>query len=201
MLFRSIASLSPAITEILFALRLQEQIVCTDELSDYPEEAQSIPRVINDNVYEYEADLVFLLSAAEDKLFKKLQGADFSVSHHSPRTINDIYEMIRSIGMIMQVEKEAAAVVLQMQQGLKDVKRKSTLLPSRQGVYIEGCPQPWVKEVAHIAGLERVARESDAEIIVSHNGRIIDAAFLERAGPRLVEGARYLYGWAFENLH
>jgi ABC-type Fe3+-hydroxamate transport system substrate-binding protein len=196
-----IASLSPAITEILFSLKLQEQIVCTDALSDYPEEAQSIARVINDNVYEHEADLVFTSTSAQDKLAQKLQGADFSVSHHNPQTINDIYEMVRNIGMILQVEKEAAAVVLQMQQGLKDVKRKSTLLPSRQGVYIEGCPQPWVKEIAHIAGLERVARESGAAIIVSNNGRIIDAAFLERAGPRLVEGARYLYGWAFENLH
>ncbi|PIR53675.1 hypothetical protein COU75_04935 [Candidatus Peregrinibacteria bacterium CG10_big_fil_rev_8_21_14_0_10_42_8] len=58
-----IAFLSPAITEILFALQLQNQLVCTDQFSDYPDEAQRIPHV-SDAIYEdirelydYDADV------------------------------------------------------------------------------------------------------------------------------------------------
>src|SRR3989344_5981350 len=40
-----IASLSPAATEILFALGIGKQIVCTDQFSNFPEEAKAIPHV------------------------------------------------------------------------------------------------------------------------------------------------------------
>lgn len=33
------------------------------------------------------------------------------------------------------------------------------------------------------------------------NIRVIDDSYLNRPGPRLVEGARHLYGWSFELLH
>ncbi len=37
-----IASLSPAVTEILFFLEKQDDIVCVDRFSNFPEEAKSI---------------------------------------------------------------------------------------------------------------------------------------------------------------
>lgn len=202
-----IASLSPAITEILFALELQDFIVCTDQYSDYPEDVKDIPHVQCDtsvdirDLYDHDVTVLFTLSVHQEGIAKQLTGREFGVSHHDPKTINDIYEMIRSIGMMMQVEPKSEAVVLAMQQGFKDIKRKSSLLSRRQKVYIEGCPEPWVMEVAHIAGLELTADATNADILVSKSGRIIDADFLKRPGPRLIEGARYLYGWAFENLH
>lgn len=40
-----IASLSPAATEILFALGLSKDIVCVDQFSNFPDEAVSWPHV------------------------------------------------------------------------------------------------------------------------------------------------------------
>jgi ABC-type hemin transport system substrate-binding protein len=202
-----IASLSPVITEILFAFDMQDQIVCTDKFSDYPEEAQSIAHVKDHTavdpreLYDHEVELVLTLSVAQEKVAEQLRARDFSVSHHDPRTIHDIYEMIHNLGMILQVEDKAKGLVLQMQQGFKDVKRKSGLLPRRLRVYIEGCSDSWVTEVAHIAGVELTLDKTSADFSVAAGGRIIDKAILQRPGPRLVDGARYLYGWAFENLH
>jgi iron complex transport system substrate-binding protein len=202
-----IASLSPAITEILFAFDVQDMIVCTDECSDFPEEAQSIAHVKDATavdpreLYDHEVELVFTLSKQQENAAEQLRARDFSVSHHDPHTINDIYEMIHNLGMMLQVEDKAKELVLQMQQGFKDVKRKSGLLPSRQRVYIEDCSDSWLTEVAHIAGVEVVLDESTADFSVAEGGRIIEKALLQRPGPRLVDGARYLYGWAFENLH
>ena len=37
--------------------------------------------------------------------------------------------------------------------------------------------------------------------VQSRNVRVIDDSLLNRPGPRLIEGAQHLYGWAFEMLH
>lgn len=251
-----IASLSPATTEILFKLELEEQIVCTDQFSNFPEEARDIPHVKDHmkvdpaELREYEADLIFTSTPVQQKLSELLKEHDFSVVHHDPRTINAIYEMIRNLGMMLQVEDRAEALVLEMQQGFKDVKRKAGLLPRRLKVYIEEWHDPpfasgnWVPEVAHIAGVEQYpipAGELSAEvtleqvqsfdpdlIVISWCGagalaekeilssreewdqlravqsdhiKVIDDSLLNRPGPRLIDGARHLYGWAFEQLH
>ncbi len=235
---------------------MHESLVCTDQFSNFPEEAKKIAHVkdhINVDpreLYDYEADLVFTSTVIQQKLAESLKNADFSVSHHDPRTINSIYEMIRNIGMILQVEEKAAALVLQMQQGFKDVKRKSGLLPKKLRVYIEEWHQPpfasgnWVPEVASVAGMQQFpvqvgelskevhldqVKDFDPDMIViswcgagstaekklltdregwselravkDDHVRIIDDSLLNRPGPRLVEGARHLYGWAFEMLH
>jgi len=197
-----IASLSPAITEILFALQLQDKLVCTDQFSDYPDDAQCIPHVpdsIYDDIrelYDYDVNIVFTSKVSEN-----LKRGEFSVSVHNPQSINEVYEMIRSIGMMMQCEDKSEALVLRMQQGFKDIKRKSSLLQKRLCVYIEHGDNPWIKEVAHIAGLEQVTGEDTADIVVAKGARNIDMSLLKRPGPRLVDGSRYLYGWAFEKLH
>jgi iron complex transport system substrate-binding protein len=251
-----IASLSPAITEILFAFQLQDLIVCTDQFSNFPEEARDIPHLKDhmdihpQKLLEFEADLIFTATVIQQKLADKLKAVDLSVVHQDPRTINAVYEMIRNLGVILQVEDKAAQLVLQMQQGFNDVQKKSGLLPRRLKVYIEEWHDPpfasgnWVPEVAHIAGVQQfpvvvgelspqvtldqvkafdpdmiviswcgAAALADKELLKQRKGwdklravqedhvRVIDDSLLNRPGPRLVEGARRLYGWAFELLH
>lgn len=159
-----IASLSPAITEILFAFELQDQIVCTDQFSNYPEAAQDIPHIKDHmnidpaELREYGADLVFTSTVIQEKLAKQLEAHDFSVMHQDPRTINGIYECIRNLGMVLDKDKEAEAVVVQMQQGFNDLKKKAALLPTQTKLYIEEWHEPpmasgnWVSEVARVAG-------------------------------------------------
>lgn len=251
-----IASLSPAVTEILFALELQDLIVCTDQFSNYPEAAKNIPHVkdhtkVNpQELYEYEVDLVFTSTVIQEKLAEQLKAQSFSVVHFDPRTLHGVYEMIRNIGMLLQCEEAAKELVLSMQQGFNDVKKKAALLPKKLKVYIEEWHNPpfasgnWVPEVARFAGVEQypvpagqlspeVTLEQvqawnpdfvvmswcgagalpDKEVLTEREGwsvlpaiqadavRVIDDSLLNRPGPRLVEGARRLYGWAFEMLH
>ena len=44
--------------------------------------------------------------------------------HHDPRTIHDIYEVMRSLGIMWQLEEKAEALVLQITQALNTVKQK-----------------------------------------------------------------------------
>jgi len=151
---------------------------------------------------------------------------------------------------MLHVESKAAALVLEMQQGFNDVKKKSGLLPRRLKVYIEEWHNPpfasgnWVPEVARVAGIDQFpieqgalspevtlaqVQEWDPDLIVlspcgaglhtekelitarpqwdalravqENHVRVIDDSLLNRPGPRLIEGARRLYGWAFEFQH
>ncbi len=171
-----IASLSPAATEILFALGLEKQIVCTDQFSNFPEEAKSLPHVRDmvkikpEDVSEFQPDIVLLGTSIQERLAEHLRAVGFSVVHDDPRTINDIYVWIRSLGAIFDSEKKAEELVRSMQEGFNDVKRKAAKLPRKPHIYIEEWPalpdssgghQPpfasgnWVPEVAKIAGCEQ----------------------------------------------
>ncbi|MDA1208659.1 MAG: ABC transporter substrate-binding protein [bacterium] len=187
-----IASLSPAVTEILFAFELEEQIVCTDQFSNYPESVKYLPHLKDhqnvdiSSLMEFEPELVITSTIIQEKLATQMKDRGLSVVHQDYRTINTLYEGIRELGLILSVEDMAEALVLRMQQGFKDVKRKSGLLPRRPRVYIEEWHQPpmasgnWVPEVTHIAGCEQfpisageLSREVTLEEVVAFDPDMI----------------------------
>ena len=161
-----VASLSPAVTEILFALGRQRRIVCTDQFSDFPEEAKHLPhlrdhqKISIEELLKQKPELVFTSTVIQEELSKKLKAADISCIHLDPRTVHAIYESIRQIGMLLSADKAAEKLVLSMQQGFNAVRKKSALFPSRPRVYVEEWHRPpmvsgnWVPEVVRTAGCE-----------------------------------------------
>ncbi|PIR49945.1 hypothetical protein COU79_02140 [Candidatus Peregrinibacteria bacterium CG10_big_fil_rev_8_21_14_0_10_54_7] len=171
-----VASLSPAVTEIFFSLGLQKRIVCTDQFSDFPEEAKHLPHLRGhqktsiEELLQQKPELVFTSTVIQEGLSKELKAADVSCIHLDPRTVHAIYESIRQIGMLLRADRAAEKLVLSMQQGFNAVKKKSALLPSRPRVYVEEWPafadaqsgrlRPpmvsgnWVPEVVRIAGCD-----------------------------------------------
>ena len=78
-----LASLSPAVTEILFALGKEGQIVCRDQFSDFPERAKEIPKlqghqkIDSEKLRSYKPDLVFTSTVIQQKLAESLREAGF----------------------------------------------------------------------------------------------------------------------------
>ncbi|OGJ56060.1 hypothetical protein A2706_01905 [Candidatus Peribacteria bacterium RIFCSPHIGHO2_01_FULL_51_35] len=251
-----IASLSPAAAEILFALGVQDQIVCVDQFSNFPEEAKALPHLKDhqqvriEDVQSFSPELVLTGTVVQERLAAELKKAGLAVVHQDPRTIHQIYESIRALGALLGCDKEAESVILTMQQGFNDVKKKAALLPRKTRVYIEEWHDPpfasgnWVPEIARLAGAQQFpvkdgelsravtlgeVQAFDPELIViswcgagqlapkelllkragwdqlkaiqDGHVRVINDSFLNRPGPRLVEGARRLYSWMFEQLH
>ena len=159
-----IASLSPAVTEILFALEQQKKIVCTDKFSDYPDAAKALPKIPEHQKIDPEAlrvftpELVFTSTLVQAKLAEHLKSSDFAVIHQDPRSIGDLYENIRAIGILLDCSPRAHALVETLQQGFNDTKRKSGLLSRKPRVYIEEWHNPpmvsgnWVPELIKLAG-------------------------------------------------
>ncbi len=162
--FMRIASLSPAVTEILFAMEQQKNIVCTDQYSDFPEGAKAISHLKDHQKIDIEAlrsftpEVVFTSTLVQEKLAKKLKEEHFGVIYQDPRSILEIYESIREIGTILGCEPRAHALVETMQQGFNDTKRKAGLMFRKPKVYVEEWHHPpmvsgnWVPDVVKIAG-------------------------------------------------
>ncbi len=283
-----IASLSPATTEILFALEQQKNIVCTDQFSDFPDSAQAIPhlkdhqKVDTEALRQFQPEVVFTSTLVQERLASELRSLKFGIIHQDPRSIPEIYESIRQIGIILGCEPRAHALIETMQQGFNDTKRKSGLFFRKPRVYIEEWHHPpmvsgnWVPEVVKIAGgipfgvesgkwkvesntaktdraparpvggsppsgeaimrnppsrevslteiqqfdpdlivlsicgagqmankelLTGRAGWSDLRAVKENHLFVIDDSLLNRPGPRLVEGARRIFSWAFQALH
>lgn len=171
-----IASLTPAVTEILCALGFSGQIVCTDEYSTVPGVTEDLPHLKgHQNVsvaelMQYNPEIVFTSTVIQEELAARLKAAGMACVHYDLRTIDTLYESMRHIGSLLDCDATAEELVLRLQQGLNSVKEKSKLLPSRPRLYVEEWPAVpgirtdgdglpmvsgnWVPEVVRIAGCE-----------------------------------------------
>ena len=166
-----IASLSPAATEILFALGVGKQIVCTDQFSNFPEEAKALPHVrdhVNVDLAElkqYNPEVIFTSTVIQLELATMMKATGLPSIHQDPRTLDAIYESIREIAMIVGREPQAKELIAQMQKGFQEVKKKAAAMRRRDApkvrLYVEEWHDPpfasgnWVPEIARIAGGEQ----------------------------------------------
>ncbi len=177
-----IASLSPAITEILFALGLEKHIVCTDKFSDFPEAAKDLPHLKDHQklsvaeLDEFKPEIVFTETLVQEKLSKILEDPAWKVIHLDPRNMFEIYDSIRTIGLLFEASAKATALIEKMRQELNDTKKKANLLPKKLKVYIEEWHNPpmvsgnWVPELVKLAGgipLPLKDREASREVTLA----------------------------------
>jgi len=104
---RRIVSLAPDITEILFALGLEKEVVGITQFSDYPEAAGNKPKVgsyINlslERILGLHPDLVIGTTNGNRKeAVNKLEKAGVPVYVTNPERFSDIFTMILNIGRI-----------------------------------------------------------------------------------------------------
>lgn len=137
-----VVSLAPSITEMLFSLGLDEQIVGVTEFCDYPLAAQSKPKVGYAN-YSVEAlvalrpELVmapkdFLRPDLQSKL-KQLKIPLFVLEAH---TVEDILLQIHTLGKMFEKVPAANELTQDMRQRLADIRRRVETPPARRVLYV-----------------------------------------------------------------
>ncbi len=137
-----IASLSPAVTEILFAIGADRHIVCIDHGSDFPQQTEDMPHVSAQNIdgmilARYKPETVFLCGFAQSAVADQLRKEQkFAVVHLDPRSLTDVYETIRQIGIITDCEERARALIEKMRSELSTVKRRSGVMSRRPKVCV-----------------------------------------------------------------
>lgn len=121
-----IVSHVPSITEILFALGLDEKVVGVSDYCDYPPEAKAKPSVGNyfdpsiEKIIELDPDLV-LTDGQSEGILKELDGLGTAYLVIDPKNIDHILRDIELLGKILGAEERARKVTGDMQNKIADI--------------------------------------------------------------------------------
>ncbi len=120
-----IISFGPNITEILFALGLEEKVVGVSDFCDYPEAAKSKAKVGNafspslEKIVELEPDLV--LTVEHEQLNAELEALGITFMILDPKDIDGILNNIELVGKITGTERNASDLVTEMRDSISRV--------------------------------------------------------------------------------
>ncbi|MGE7694834.1 helical backbone metal receptor [Lysinibacillus sp. NPDC094177] len=150
---KTIVSLQPSNTEILFALGVGDKIVGATEYDSYPEEAQKIERVSDtvkfnsERILALKPDVVIAYTTGGDdenlNALKGLEAAGIKVfAIQSAKSFDDVYGDIQQIATVMgikdkgdKLDKDIKAKIAEVQAKVKDVKEP-------KNIYLEISPKP-----------------------------------------------------------
>lgn len=132
-----VVSLSPASTEILFALEKGGAVVGVDEGSDYPADAQALPKLQEtdvDGIAALSPDVVFVSQSMSEDGVKALEDKGLCVVCAQAASYGDLYASIALTAQIMDVD--AAPLVQTIQQAVRDVAAQAAELDMQPTVYL-----------------------------------------------------------------
>ena len=125
---KTIVSLSPANTEILYALGAEDRIIAVSNYCNYPEDTgnkQKLPtgeQLNIETLVSLDPDVIFFskMDAMEDQV-KQLEDAGIKVVVTEANSLDETYEIIRIIGEAAGKGKEAGELVEKMRESLATV--------------------------------------------------------------------------------
>ena len=168
---RRIVSLAPNVTEILFSLGLDEEIVGVSTHCNYPEKAKSKPRVGSyisldfEKILSLKPDLVIATGAGNTKdMVERLAQWGFPTYVIFPRNLDGVLGSIGHLGKVVDQEEEATAIIQEMKKRKQRVIELTRGLP-RPRVFLEIGEAPIVTvgkgsfadDLIRLAGGENVA--------------------------------------------
>ncbi len=124
-----IVSLAPSITEIVFALGKGDLLKGATQFSDYPEEAETIPRVgsyVNLNLEKIVALKPDLCIAVKDgnprSVAKRLELLNIPVYAVDPRNLESVMETFLEVGGLINAPEKATMIVQKMRARITKVE-------------------------------------------------------------------------------
>ncbi len=128
-----IVSLSPHITEMLFAAGAGDRIVATVLFSDFPEAAKAIPIIGSHNAVAYESllasnpDLVIAWASGNgNEIIARLKSLGLTVYLDEPRKIEDIPRSLQRFGELVGREAETKIVAERFTETLNTLRSANT---------------------------------------------------------------------------
>ncbi len=128
---QNIISLSPGITELVYAAGGGDKLSAVVSYSDYPEQAKSIPRIGSydsldiERILALQPDLVIAWNSGNpEHQIKQLQSLGLKVYVSEPDDFSNIPETIRKFGHLMATEKKAENSARQFEKKFDELKKQ-----------------------------------------------------------------------------
>jgi iron complex transport system substrate-binding protein len=126
---RTIVSLTPAVTETLFAVGAGDRVVATDDSSDYPAEAKPLPDVVTfgtvdvEKIVSLSPDLVIAGGAGftSAEAIARLRDVKIPVLVVSTPSIDGIYKDIELVGTAVGAAGKAAEITTKMRADMQAI--------------------------------------------------------------------------------
>jgi iron complex transport system substrate-binding protein len=159
-----IVCLTEETTETLYLLGEQDRIVGISGYTVRPPEARQKPKVSAfttakfDKIIELEPDLVLTFSDLQADIAGELIKRGVNVLAFNQRSIQEILQMIQTLGRIVGVEMKARQLIGRLQDDLLAINRSAQRFAARPRVFFEEWYDPiisgirWVEELIEIAG-------------------------------------------------
>ncbi len=149
---KTIVSLQPSNTEILFALGVGDKVIGATEYDTYPEEAKDIERVSDSVTFNTERivalkpDVVIAYSTGNAETLDALKGLEdagvkvFAIK--SAASFEDVYGDIQQIAEVMGVKDKGEQLNESIKAKIADVQAKVKTVETPKNVYLEISPKP-----------------------------------------------------------
>lgn len=141
-----IISVSPAETESLFAIGLDQEIIGVSDYDDYPAAATTktkmggITKPNEEAIIAAKPDIVFSGISMEENVVNKLRELGITVFKVDPRSYDDVMANIELFGQITDHQAEAKQVVDHLKQTREEVRAAVAGLSEKKNVYLEFSP-------------------------------------------------------------
>lgn len=139
-----IVSLAPSVTEILYALQQEHRLVGVTRFSNYPPQAQKLPRVgsyVHLNVEQIAALQPDLCIAVKDgnpiTVVEQLQSIGLPVYAVNPLDLASVMDSIQAIGTLLDAEARAGSIIDDMHQRIARVKERVARAESRPTLFFQ----------------------------------------------------------------
>ena len=162
---RRIVCLTEETTETLYLLGEQDRIVGISAFTVRPPEAKKTKPVVSqyvraeiDKIVELKPDLVLAFSDLQADICADLVRRGLEVHCFNQRSVAEILEMIRTLGVWVDASSRADRLIDQFRTSLDASRETARNLPAKPRVYFEEWPEPiitgiqWVSELIEIAG-------------------------------------------------
>jgi iron complex transport system substrate-binding protein len=191
-----IVCLTEETTEVLYLLGEGDRVVGVSGYTVRPPEARQKPKVsafINarfEKIEALEPDLVLAFSDLQADIARELIRRGYAVHVFNQRTIDEILQMVRTVGALVGRADAGDALAHRFAEGLDEVRARTASLPRRPRVFFEEWDDPlisgirWVEELVAIAGGEPIFPElRNARL---GKDRIVDPAEVARRDPDII---------------
>ncbi|MBC7320204.1 cobalamin-binding protein [bacterium] len=145
---KRIISTAPAVTEILFALGLDEKIVGVTTLCNYPEEAKAKEKIGTfqspniEKILSLKPDLIVATGGVQRQVVEKLEQLGIPIFVSYPGTLEGVIKSIYTIGRICGAEENARKLAFNLKFRIAKVTSKVAKAKSKPKVFFELWHEP-----------------------------------------------------------
>ncbi|MBI3600924.1 MAG: cobalamin-binding protein [Nitrospinae bacterium] len=170
-----IISLAPSVTEILYALGLEDKITAVTNFCDYPPQAKKKPKIGGmsnpslEAVLSMKPDIVVMTTDGNPKeIEERLKGLGIKTYVFKARQLFELPQGIRDMGEVLGVKEEAHKLAREIETKLKksevrsqksEVKRKALFIVWTEPLLVAG-PGTAIDDALQLLGWKNIASDT-----------------------------------------